>query len=1191
MVAAFDNSPRQVPLQHMQKLVLTAAGNPPDPPPLPPNHLQLYSYYKPGLLAGSYAIEAQQRITSQNRDYGTEHYHVYNRKKAVTLDRTKPDFDPNPPIEDQLFEVANPQFNIDPKLINSYYPPDGHQDEGRILPHICLEDPHFPWERQADTTWDQLLDGDKNADKDFIDAGRHVVAENDALKRNAIPWIALMVFDHEDLPPLTEGDARSLTADNTIPSWVDLTKQSSNGAFLMKVKDYMDIPVSSRVNFEKGEVSTLVDELKDVTNPSSQERMTAIFPQKATFKKLFPDISRLRYAAHVRNINTTGFPDAGINQMGLYSIVLSSRTGSVMQTKPVTQICHLVSVEHFEKTKQSLTGGDTDRIGLVSLFSWTYTALPPDPVNFVDSIRHYLDGMQMLCPSKDVLGALNAQALVENDTKKQKALESLSQRFTAGYTLARWRAETGEETVAFSRGPLVPQNSPFKASYDDPNSKVMGAAPVADWPFSSNTSKEFQILDTATGIMDLSYSSAWQLGKTLAISDTSFSSALSRLRSWIQKWSQSKTRSEANNVPAKSALITNMGAHFQVAGDLSSGNVSDPQRVIAPTNRELAPPLHSPDVAPLFDQNIRIAVETAGSAGDEIYNEFNKVGHNNSDWTVIHKWISEKLYLTDIPAHILIPDPSFLPEESLRFFNIDDTWLDCLIDGALSVANHLERDDDKIRQEIKQLYNAYLRATIEDTGVVPQIPGYGFILRSQIVKVMPDLRITVTWQTSDARYPFCRYTRPDDHTILCLLDRPPEELKFIEFAQPPHQQRFAFGDAFDPKAKQFKFKLRKMFTDGTKPEVLPGWAAMPDVHQPNSEDLQKWLPDSSTRIIDFASMAPRVNELVREDVKQAYNDYVANSAELALELNDPSYFFLIYPDSGTAWHSGQELTPRHRQLWCPKVLPLADTTTGTLPGNPPDSEPIGPPPLPPKHSDSTSPVHPITKAAPDKATNIVFKDTPAVPANPSQPLSTSQPTSCFNIQIFADYKGPPKIWTDDNAFDRANYLPTQNDYLYDLVFSVRKLATKAKADYRLREIIINIPHSGIAAPAEPLINSASPSPRARMLSNQRFVPFLNWTKDFLQVRLVPRSAEDHPVIVINDRRSREISFRLEEVDIPGTRTKSWVPIHGGPREQLGVCKVMIYERYETPAGVMSAAPAPTNVFLVKKDVRDDVKYG
>src|SRR5947207_6914849 len=125
--------------------------------------------------------------------------------------------------------------------------------------------------------------------------------------------------------------------------------------------------------------------------------------------------------------------------------------------------------------------------------------------------------MQVLRPPANWLASVSLKATTASGDN-QNALAALGKRLVSGYTLARWRAETGEETVAFNRGPLVPPHSPFKASYDDPNSTVMGAAPVADWPFSSNTSKEFQILDTATGVMDLSYSSAWQLGKTLAIS-------------------------------------------------------------------------------------------------------------------------------------------------------------------------------------------------------------------------------------------------------------------------------------------------------------------------------------------------------------------------------------------------------------------------------------------------------------------------------------------------------------------------------------------------------------------------------------------------------------------------------------------------------------------------------------------------
>lgn len=65
--------------------------------------------------------------------------------------------------------------------------------------------------------------------------------------------------------------------------------------------------------------------------------------------------------------------------------------------------------------------------------------------------------------------------------------------------------------------------------------------------------------------------------------------------------------------------------------------------------------------------------------------------------------------------------------------------MDCLIDGALSVANHLEKDSDIIREEIKQVYNAYLQDTTLPNP--PQTPRFGFILRSQVVKALPDLKI------------------------------------------------------------------------------------------------------------------------------------------------------------------------------------------------------------------------------------------------------------------------------------------------------------------------------------------------------------------------------------------------------------------------------------------------------------------
>ena len=42
--------------------------------------------------------------------------------------------------------------------------------------------------------------------------------------------------------------------------------------------------------------------------------------------------------------------------------------------------------------------------------------------------------------------------------------------------------------------------------------------------------------------------------------------------------------------------------------------------------------------------------------------------------------------LYPVPFHYLIPNPALLPPESLRFFHLDDNWVDALVDGALSIA-------------------------------------------------------------------------------------------------------------------------------------------------------------------------------------------------------------------------------------------------------------------------------------------------------------------------------------------------------------------------------------------------------------------------------------------------------------------------------------------------------------------------
>jgi hypothetical protein len=98
-------------------------------PKLAPGYMQLHGVWKPSLEAATYTVSATQKIKVSTND--TEFKLINN---YLSTDTTKT-------VYPQVFTVVAPQFSLPANSINSYYPPDGHQDEGRVLPHIVLDDP------------------------------------------------------------------------------------------------------------------------------------------------------------------------------------------------------------------------------------------------------------------------------------------------------------------------------------------------------------------------------------------------------------------------------------------------------------------------------------------------------------------------------------------------------------------------------------------------------------------------------------------------------------------------------------------------------------------------------------------------------------------------------------------------------------------------------------------------------------------------------------------------------------------------------------------------------------------------------------------------------------------------------------------------------------------------------------------
>ena len=124
--------------------------------------------------------------------------------------------------------------------------------------------------------------------------------------------------------------------------------------------------------------------------------------------------------------------------------------------------------------------------------------------------------------------------------------------------------------------------------------------------------------------------------------------------------------------------------------------------------------------------------------------------------------------LRGVPFQYLVPTDAALPVESIRFFHIDQNWLDALIDGALSVTMRSNSDIEWLKQSepdsdinryesmlkntnqftsgSRKFYRNMFRHSRSKTGNPATIKSggsmTGLLLRSTIVRDYPGLEIS-----------------------------------------------------------------------------------------------------------------------------------------------------------------------------------------------------------------------------------------------------------------------------------------------------------------------------------------------------------------------------------------------------------------------------------------------------------------
>lgn len=117
---------------------------------------------------------------------------------------------------------------------------------------------------------------------------------------------------------------------------------------------------------------------------------------------------------------------------------------------------------------------------------------------------------------------------------------------------------------------------------------------------------------------------------------------------------------------------------------------------------------------------------------------------------VIIDWLTQISLLKSIPFQHLIADTRLLPIESIRFFYVDDNWIQCLIDGALSLgiinsqeSIYQQAMKKKLKMAVDKSKSQYrtkrLKLPLSDSP--PTQACSGFLLRSELVSSWPGLKV------------------------------------------------------------------------------------------------------------------------------------------------------------------------------------------------------------------------------------------------------------------------------------------------------------------------------------------------------------------------------------------------------------------------------------------------------------------
>ena len=700
----------------------------------------------------------------------------------------------------QTVVVDGPHFSLPAGSVVSQYPAVGGCDVyQRTMPHVLLTDPHIMWERYP--TMDQTT----------------------------LPWLGLIVLTPTEI--LTE-EPLLASAPPLTPSY----QQSPSLARTMAVSDFLNVANHSKKLYfplltkeADPNVSYVTD--REAIAAQTLQCQVVVVNSTAIDLEFFPTVEDFASFAHCRRSNTD---DDGHNT-DLHSVAIAPRLGVMpASTAPNARqlnCVHLVSLQGLREMQARAKTPNSDKVGfvLLSLYSWTFECVPdPERIDF-----------------KKLALNLTPQSLSLSwpmDKTDPTPPPVVAERLAQGFVPVAHRFRSGQTSVAWMRGPLsaVQTAQESQASTDPPQP---GPETFDQLLLTSPAGDDLLILEQNDGIFDVTYSSAWQLGRALSMSNPDVIGALTRIRQstlakCLQRLHAAATLS-TDHIGASALDLLHTLAHDSVSnhpqslkGDQRNFRAELRQRVV-----DDAPPVFpAATTASAVDYTSRVPARvvtalTPAALQDELMEHASHVTTSllstinltdDADVLIVMKFLAQLRLLKGIPASYLLPNPNLLPTESIRFFYVDSRWMRALYCGALAPVQHTLADAAIKGALINRLSTSDDNGIKVDTTVPATQPLIGVLLRSTIISALPTLIVKMTYDKLGAATPTeCTPVRLDHITPGVLL-------AIYEITLPvPDGMQLIFSIAEPRQHPHFGVEvnnelLMRYTAPGTKPSVHTG---------------------------------------------------------------------------------------------------------------------------------------------------------------------------------------------------------------------------------------------------------------------------------------------------------------------------------------------------------------------------------